>query len=229
MQGVLKELIAAVGGGAIVLVGVLTIFKKLFLKLFETGIESSFEKELEKYRNKLSRADRAFEILLNREMHYYEKIEPIFAEIVPLEHDLFECLKIDEEFEREAKCESFKVYFGKYTELTKMLKNEVLLHQAYIPKTVFEESTTFVVQMQDDFDYWFDMAKCLFAGEYGKIDYEKGEKILFVPPEPQRDGYLFGGWFKEADCINRWNFDFDTLQITDEEQEVKLYAKWIAE
>ena len=111
-------------------------------------------------------------------LYYYEKIEPIFAEIVPLEHDLFECLKIDEEFEREAKCESFKVYFGKYTELTKMLKNETLLHQAYIPKTVFEESTTFVVQMQDDFDYWFDMAKCLFAGEYGKIDYEKGEKTV---------------------------------------------------
>lgn len=153
-------------------------FKKLFLKLFETGIESTFEKELEKYRNKLSRADRAFEILLNREMHYYEKIEPIFAEIVPLEHDLFECLKIDEELEREAKCESFKVCFGKYTELIKMLKNEVLLHQAYIPKTVFKESTAFVVQMQDDFDYWFDMAKCLFAGEYGKIDYAKGEKTV---------------------------------------------------
>ena len=32
--------------------------------------------------------------------------------------------------------------------------------------------------MQDDFDYWFDMAKCLFAGEYGKIDYEKGEKTV---------------------------------------------------
>ena len=29
-----------------------------------------------------------------------------------------------------------------------------------------------------DFDYWFDMAKCLFAGEYGKIDYEKGEKTV---------------------------------------------------
>ena len=40
------------------------------------------------------------------------------------------------------------------------------------------EKITFVVQMQDDFDYWFDMAKCLFAGEYGKIDYEKGEKTV---------------------------------------------------
>lgn len=65
---------------------------------------------------------------------------------------------------------------------------------------------------------------------YYYIDYyENGEKILYIPPEPQRDGYSFGGWFKEADCINQWNFDFDTLQITDEEQEVKLYAKWIAE
>lgn len=32
--------------------------------------------------------------------------------------------------------------------------------------------------MQDDFDYWFDMEKCLFVGEYGKIDYEKGEKTV---------------------------------------------------
>lgn len=55
---------------------------------------------------------------------------------------------------------------------------EMLSSSSLYSKTVFEESTTFVVQMQDDFDYWFDMAKCLFAGEYGKIDYEKGEKTV---------------------------------------------------
>ena len=43
---------------------------------------------------------------------------------------------------------------------------------------VLGKISRFVVQMQDDFDYWFDMAKCLFAGEYGKIDYEKGEKTV---------------------------------------------------
>lgn len=64
---------------------------------------------------------------------------------------------------------------------------------------------------------------------YYYIDYyENGEKILYIPPEPQRDGYLFGGWFIEADCVNQWDFDVDTLQITEEEQEIKLYAKWIA-
>ena len=64
---------------------------------------------------------------------------------------------------------------------------------------------------------------------YYYVDYyENGEKVMYIPPEPQRDGYSFGGWFKESDCINQWDFDTDTLQLTEEVQEVKLYAKWIA-
>lgn len=58
----LKDLLVAVGGGSVVLVGILTIFKNLFLKLFETGIEASFEKNLEKYKNRLSRSTKAYEI-----------------------------------------------------------------------------------------------------------------------------------------------------------------------
>ena len=64
---------------------------------------------------------------------------------------------------------------------------------------------------------------------YYYIDYyENGEKIMYIPPEPQRAGYSFGGWFKESDCINQWDFYTDTLQLNEEVQEVKLYAKWIA-
>ena len=84
----LESLLTAIGGGTVVLVGVLTIFKGLLIKLFETGIESSFEKNLEKFRNKLERSTKAYEILLEREMRFYEKLEPITAELVPLEHDL---------------------------------------------------------------------------------------------------------------------------------------------
>ena len=65
---------------------------------------------------------------------------------------------------------------------------------------------------------------------YYYIDYyENGEKICYIPPIPQRDGYTFGGWFKEAECISQWNFDPDTLQLSEEAQEIKLYAKWIVE
>ena len=45
---------------------------------------------------------------------------------------------------------------------------------------------------------------------------------------------MFDGWYKEAECINVWNFETDTLPDAqyDEEgeeiyQETKLYAKWM--
>lgn len=176
----LKDLIVAVGGGTVVLVGVFTIFKNLLIKLFEAGIESSFEKNLEKYRNKLSRSTKAYEILLDREMRFYEKIEPIFAELVPLEHDLLYYLKRDEAVNRKDGCEAFRKHFNRYTELIKTLKNETLIHQSYIPGSVFSVSTAVVVQMQEDIPYWFEMCKLLFAGEYEKIDYKKGEEIVDV-------------------------------------------------
>ena len=47
-------------------------------------------------------------------------------------------------------------------------------------------------------------------------------------------GNTFGGWYKEPECINEWNFETDTLpqaQYGEEGkelyQETKLYAKWI--
>ena len=178
----LESLLTAIGGGTVVLVGVLTIFKGLFIKLFETGIESSFEKNLEKFRNKLERSTKAYEILLEREMRFYEKLEPITAELVPLEHDLLYYLKYDEEADREKQCEAFREHFKRYCKLVKDLKNENLIHQLYIPQDVFTAYTTVVEQMQDDISLWFDMAKFLFTGEYDKIDYEKCETTV--------DGFL---------------------------------------
>ena len=176
----LKDLIVAVGGGTVVLVGVLTIFKNLLIKLFETGIESSFEKNLDKYRNKLSRSTKAYEILLDREMRFYERIEPIFAELIPLEHDLLYYLKKDETVDRKDSCETFRKHLGRYAELIITLKNETLIHQSYIPEQVFLAAIAVVTQMQEDMPYWFEMGKLLFDGEYEKIDYEKGEEIVSV-------------------------------------------------
>ena len=73
--------------------------------------------------------------------------------------------------------------------------------------------------------YWID--DC----DYGSI-------IEFIPPAPEREGYIFGGWYKEPECINEWDFETDTLpeekieinENGEEEvvyQETILYAKWI--
>jgi len=42
------------------------------------------------------------------------------------------------------------------------------------------------------------------------------------PVAMTKTGYFFEGWYKEADCINQWNFysDYVTANIT-------LYAKWV--
>ena len=64
--------------------------------------------------------------------------------------------------------------------------------------------------------------------------YEYGNLIEIIPPNPERIGYTFSGWYKEPECITKWNFETDTLPelILDDEgnkvfQETALYAKWI--
>lgn len=44
---------------------------------------------------------------------------------------------------------------------------------------------------------------------------------ITAPATPTRDGYTFGGWYKEASCVNAWNFDTDTVTSS-----LTLYAKW---
>lgn len=75
-------------------------------------------------------------------------------------------------------------------------------------------------------------------GYYWIDDWDYGSKIEFIPPEPEREGYTFVGWYKEAECITKWDFETDVLpeertetnEDGEEEvvyQETKLYAKWL--
>ena len=65
------------------------------------------------------------------------------------------------------------------------------------------------------------------------IDDLDNEKIEVIPPVPEREGYEFGGWYKEAACINAWNFETDIVpakEYTEDGEyvykETCLYAKW---
>ena len=83
-------------------------------------------------------------------------------------------------------------------------------------------------------------------GYYWVDNFDYGEKIGYVPENPEREGYVFGGWYKEPECVTVWDFNTDTLpeakyaeetgSYEDEEwhreegeelyQETRLYAKW---
>ena len=44
-----------------------------------------------------------------------------------------------------------------------------------------------------------------------------------APTAPTAAGYTFGGWYKEAECTNPWNFETDKVTA-----DTTLYAKWTA-
>ena len=84
-------------------------------------------------------------------------------------------------------------------------------------------------------------------GYYWIDDVEDGERIEIIPPEPKREGYTFGGWYCEPECITEWDFntaiskpqlvsgesyDYNTKDLYrgdpyPEDYVTYIYAKWI--
>ncbi|UDK97096.1 leucine-rich repeat protein [Lysinibacillus sphaericus] len=56
----------------------------------------------------------------------------------------------------------------------------------------------------------------------GHLSVAHDTKIATLPI-PKKEGYTFGGWYKEAALINEWDLTKDRVT-----KETKLYAKWIA-
>ncbi len=83
--------------------------------------------------------------------------------------------------------------------------------------------------------YMFNYEGAPNDGYFFINDFERGGLIEDTPYEPQREGYTFGGWYKEPECINKWDFAQDKLpEATCDEAgyvtdfvETKLYAAWI--
>ena len=97
------------------------------------------------------------------------------------------------------------------------------------------------ISIRANVSYFYNYENSPNDGYYWIDNYDYGEKVEFIPPVPTRAGYTFGGWYKESECINKWNFEIDRLPDylfsegtpPDPEnyrpiyQETKLYAKWI--
>lgn len=89
--------------------------------------------------------------------------------------------------------------------------------------------------------YFYNYDDCPNEGYYWVYSWDE-TLIDYIPPEPTREGYTFGGWYKEPECVNEWNFgtdithkeiilaDFSEKEIREnyEDWSTSLYAKWIA-
>lgn len=107
--------------------------------------------------------------------------------------------------------------------------------KVYISSQLYKEKE---VGRPANISYYYNYANAESNGYYWIDDCAYGSRIEYIPEDPTRDGYTFGGWYKEAECINKWDFDSDTLpeekteisEDGEEEvvyQETKLYAKWM--
>ena len=52
------------------------------------------------------------------------------------------------------------------------------------------------------------------------VSVKVGDKVT-KPNNPEKTGYVFSGWYKEASCVNEWNFETETVL-----GDTTLYAKW---
>ena len=105
--------------------------------------------------------------------------------------------------------------------------NKNIDHDFYRSSRLFSEKTA-------NISYYYNYEAAPNDGYYWIDNYEYGEGIEYIPEKPTREGYTFGGWYKESECVNVWDFEKDTLpEIQYDEQgirvyqETKLYAKWI--
>ena len=83
--------------------------------------------------------------------------------------------------------------------------------------------------------YMYNYDNALNGGYYWADNYEN-DLIKYIPPEPKREGHTFGGWYKDRECTEKWDFESDKTGdniIVDfpytsdfEYTGTYLYAKW---
>ncbi|MGN0295314.1 MAG: InlB B-repeat-containing protein [Lachnospiraceae bacterium] len=97
------------------------------------------------------------------------------------------------------------------------------------PQTVLSHYMTSTENTTIKSSYWANsLVIYRGAGEQYKTQASDAAKTITVPEAPTRDGYVFAGWYTDADCTPGNKFDFaadgGTVDV-----DTTLYAKWIEE
>ena len=98
--------------------------------------------------------------------------------------------------------------------------------KAYSDSTACEQKTFYVRQITFDSRGGSSVEPQLIWTTYnGLIPGTAVQCAVTKPQEPVREGYTFGGWYRDAECTDSRKFDFDTQSqlVTD----TTLFAKWI--
>lgn len=98
-------------------------------------------------------------------------------------------------------------------------------NRIYLYKTLYESG---------DFSGDYAFANIVFMnnysdevnGGYYRLDNIGTGETIPEPLAPKREGYTFGGWYTEPECVTAWDFGYSPR--IEEGVEFRLYAKWRA-
>ena len=163
-------------GNAVVLIALMPFFKGILKHFFETIIKSVYEKNLEQFKDNLYRSTRAYELLLDREMKFYDEVHEDMVELARLQYELRASL--DRDSKLNTSIDEFIQQYKKYTELFISIKNKVLVNRLYIPKEIIESFLEFIRQIEINHKFWFEIAEIILNDRYDSINKEDCEKMI---------------------------------------------------
>ena len=170
---ILKELLAALGGGIIVLTGFLYFCKGIVNKYIDSLIETSAEKNIKKIENKFARSISAFELLLKKEFDFYESIDTLLAELIVHIQDCHSGITEPDLYEdRVSQCNMTRDTFARLLKIIPELKNYNLRYQPYIPKEIFSATTALISTLQNSSDVLLTELKKVFDNKIEDVNVE---------------------------------------------------------
>jgi uncharacterized repeat protein (TIGR02543 family) len=104
---------------------------------------------------------------------------------------------------------------GTYTLRTVYMTDNVSNYSFY--DITDEQTITFQINADDRYTVTLDSQG---GSEYDLIATYPNETVS-EPYPPEKNGYLFDGWYKEAECIDKWDFENDIVA-----SDITLFAKW---
>lgn len=134
----------------------------------------------------------------------------------------------------------YKIYIPRGVEITNMGDQKyIVLQEPYAFRTYGRNDRMYSFPNNfdvEDFDQittpnsLFRYCNLIYFTNIGNEVYFKDiyndELIDYIPNDPVRKGYVFKGWYKEKECINKWDFEND---ICDSTEFNLLFAKWEVE
>ena len=157
-----ESLLEIVGGVTVVVRATLVFSKSVIEKVIHTQIEKSANKELEIAKSNLSRSMSAYEILLKKEIDYYQSIDRIYAELVVDVHD-FKFYSIESpDIDSKVKKEQIRNISLRALQSIKDLKSLNLIYQIYVPIDIFSITGNVIKCLQDNCELISETASKVF-------------------------------------------------------------------